>query len=198
MQIVATFIVIVVAAVAIIFTLRVYLEHFTTLGAAGKSLAGFLNGLQITVLNSVYQMVAIGLTKWENHRTDTEYEDSLVAKLFAFQFVNSYSSLFYIAFLKSNIRILGKSQECHPSCMNELGLQLGIVFATQIFVQNSMEIGIPLVKRLFAVRKRMKAKADVRSHVTGPPPPWCCSSLTCCGTRARAHTGCQGDITAPG
>ena len=37
----------------------------------------------------------------ENHRTQTEYDDALILKLFAFQFVNSYTSLFYIAFFRT-------------------------------------------------------------------------------------------------
>ena len=41
--------------------------------------------------------------KQENHRTDTEYEDNLIAKTFMFQFVNSYASLIYIAFIKEQI-----------------------------------------------------------------------------------------------
>ena len=36
----------------------------------------------------------------ELHRTQTEHEDSLIAKTYIFQFVNFYSSLFYIAFFK--------------------------------------------------------------------------------------------------
>ena len=36
----------------------------------------------------------------ENHRTQTSYEDALILKLFGFQFVNSYTSLFYIAFFR--------------------------------------------------------------------------------------------------
>ena len=36
----------------------------------------------------------------ENHRTQTQYDDALIIKLFAFQFTNSYSSLFYIAFFR--------------------------------------------------------------------------------------------------
>lgn len=39
----------------------------------------------------------------ENHRTDTAYEDNLIAKTFMFQFVNSYASLVYIAFIKEHI-----------------------------------------------------------------------------------------------
>ena len=36
----------------------------------------------------------------ENHQTRTQYDDALVLKLFGFQFVNSYASLFYIAFFR--------------------------------------------------------------------------------------------------
>lgn len=48
----------------------------------------------------VYRKVAKRLTDWENHRTESEYENALILKNFIFQFVNSYISLFYIAFLK--------------------------------------------------------------------------------------------------
>ena len=36
----------------------------------------------------------------ENHRTQTQYDDALIIKLFAFQFANSYASCFYIAFFR--------------------------------------------------------------------------------------------------
>ncbi len=34
------------------------------------------------------------------HRTQTEFEDNLTFKVFIFQFINFYSSIFYIAFFK--------------------------------------------------------------------------------------------------
>ena len=34
------------------------------------------------------------------HRTQTDYENSFTFKVFIFQFVNYYSSIFYIAFFK--------------------------------------------------------------------------------------------------
>lgn len=51
-------------------------------------------------MSAVYNRVAVLLTDAENHRTDTAYEDSLIGKTFVFQFVNSFASLFYIAFVK--------------------------------------------------------------------------------------------------
>lgn len=44
--------------------------------------------------------MAAWLTELENQRTQTQYEESLTLKLYMFQFVNYYSSIFYIAFLK--------------------------------------------------------------------------------------------------
>jgi hypothetical protein len=48
-------------------------------------LASFLNLFIIQVFGRVYEAVAVALNNWENHRTETEYEDSLIIKNFAFQ-----------------------------------------------------------------------------------------------------------------
>ena len=45
--------------------------------------------------------VAVFLNDFTNFRTETEYEDALIIKTFCFQFFNSYTALFYIAFVKS-------------------------------------------------------------------------------------------------
>ncbi|CAN0424542.1 unnamed protein product [Ascophyllum nodosum] len=67
---------------------------------------GLVDAIQIQVINTFYGQLAINLTDVENHRTDTEYEEYLIAKTFMFQFVNSYASLVFIAFIKECI---GKS-----------------------------------------------------------------------------------------
>jgi anoctamin-5 len=65
--------------------------------------ASVLNGISILVLKQLYNKMAVKLTDWENHQTQSAYEDSLVVKLFAFHFADSFASLFYIAFLR-NVR----------------------------------------------------------------------------------------------
>ena len=40
------------------------------------------------------------LTEQELLRTQSEFEDSLTLKMYLLQFVNNYSSIFYIAFFK--------------------------------------------------------------------------------------------------
>lgn len=79
------------------------------------------------------------LTDWENHETDTTFNDALATKLFLFQFVNSYNSLFYIAFLK------GSLEGCADNdCMSELEIQLSTIFITNILM-NLCELGTPFV-----------------------------------------------------
>lgn len=48
----------------------------------------------------MYDRVAVVMTDIENHRTQSEYDDSLTLKLYLLQFVNFYSSIFYIAFIQ--------------------------------------------------------------------------------------------------
>jgi hypothetical protein len=69
----------------------------------GAPICGGVNAIQIGVLNAVYRMIADFLNDFENHRTDTEFENALITKVFLFQFVNSYASFFIIAFIKKQL-----------------------------------------------------------------------------------------------
>ena len=66
-----------------------------------RVLGSLMNALFITLFSLAFEKVAQLLTAWENPRTDTEFEDSLIAKAFLFQFVNNFFCLFYIAFGRS-------------------------------------------------------------------------------------------------
>jgi hypothetical protein len=96
--VITLFVLVVITAVIAIFLYRATLES-----KWGLRLCAFLNAVQIIVMNKVYTLVAKKLTDWENYETESMYNDSLATKLFLFQFVNSYNSLFYIAFLKSSV-----------------------------------------------------------------------------------------------
>ena len=45
-------------------------------------------------------IIIINYLLLELHRTTTEYEDSFTFKMYLFQFINFYTSIFYIAFIK--------------------------------------------------------------------------------------------------
>ncbi|CAN7977564.1 unnamed protein product, partial [Ixodes persulcatus] len=110
----------------------------------GSIVAPILNTLSIMVLGKIYSYAAVRLTEWENHRTRSMYNDALVIKLFAFQFTNTYASLFYTAFFRevggrSGLFGLGDQfrDRCgHPgrdTCMSMLSLQLLILMIVKPF-----------------------------------------------------------------
>ena len=100
--------------------------------------AAIMNLIFIKVLSLVYVKIAVMLTNWENPRTKTEYQNALTFKMYVFEFVNTYSSLFYIAFFKSSLiigmptkynRMRGRRIEgCDPSgCLTDLCIQLAVI-----------------------------------------------------------------------
>lgn len=59
--------------------------HPLTLRPVGRPSPPQLNTIFIGVFNSVYRRVGVMLTDWENHRTPSEYENSLILKNAIFQ-----------------------------------------------------------------------------------------------------------------
>ncbi|XP_069157510.1 anoctamin-10 isoform X2 [Procambarus clarkii] len=60
----------------------------------------------VWLMNLYYKRLATSLTEWENHRTQQEYDWNRVSKLVVFEFVNNFSSLFYIAFYIQDMDML--------------------------------------------------------------------------------------------
>mmetsp|Transcript_30819 Transcript_30819/g.86379 ORF Transcript_30819/g.86379 Transcript_30819/m.86379 type:complete len:678 (-) Transcript_30819:297-2330(-) len=60
----------------------------------------------IMALNTVYRGVAEVLTRWENHRTENEHDQSLILKRFVFEALDCYISLFYLAFVRCDVVLL--------------------------------------------------------------------------------------------
>uniref|UniRef100_A0A665X1E7 Anoctamin n=1 Tax=Echeneis naucrates TaxID=173247 RepID=A0A665X1E7_ECHNA len=76
------------------------LKEYVTPQMATSVTASLISFVVIMILNILYERVAIWITDFELPRTKTDYENSLTLKMFLFQFVNYYSSCFYIAFAK--------------------------------------------------------------------------------------------------
>ncbi|WP_411022919.1 anoctamin family protein, partial [Salmonella sp. s51228] len=107
----------------------------------------------IIIANKFYTWLAVILTDWELHKTQTEHEDSFTFKMFLFQCVNFYSAIFYIAFIKGKIfvpypGVTGfKLTECEQyGCLLELCLNLAIVFCGKQILNNGQELGVPIAK----------------------------------------------------
>ncbi|PAA91474.1 hypothetical protein BOX15_Mlig021551g3 [Macrostomum lignano] len=115
--------------------------------------AAIVNLILIMSLGKVYEKLAYKLTQWEMHRTQTEFEDQLILKVFIFQFVNFYSSIFYIAFFKGKftgypgryIKFFGlRNEECdNGGCLIELAQQLAVIMIGKQIINNCQEVFLP-------------------------------------------------------
>lgn len=120
-----------------------------SIGSAAQTVTSIVNAVQIQIFNAIYSLLADALTERENHRTDTAFEDSMIAKLFLFQFVNSYASFFYIAFIASSQPPSGDAQDDYQgdcgavNCMIPLAVNLAIIFGTRVTVGNLTELLVP-------------------------------------------------------
>ncbi|XP_037312965.2 anoctamin-8 isoform X2 [Pungitius pungitius] len=57
-----------------------------------------LLAVTVTICDEVYKKIAYWLNDMENYRLQSAYENNLIIKMVFFEFINSYLSLFYIAF----------------------------------------------------------------------------------------------------
>lgn len=97
------FVVLIGACIAVYFATRKFKDdnlngernHDTII----EIVAGMINGVSISILNFIYQHLAIYFMKLENHKYTDSYEKSFIFKLFAFKFINTNISLFYTAFI---------------------------------------------------------------------------------------------------
>ncbi|XP_068587448.1 anoctamin-6 [Cebidichthys violaceus] len=135
------------------------LKEYVTPQMATSVTASLISFVVIMILNILYERVAIWITDFELPRTKTDYENSLTLKMFLFQFVNYYSSCFYIAFAKGKavgypgnpVYLLGKyrNEECDPGgCLIELTTQLSIIMGGKAIWNNIQEVLLPWVKNL--------------------------------------------------
>jgi len=124
----------------------------------GSILGSVMMSVQINVMNTLYKSIAVWSTNRENHRTDAEYVDSLVVKLFLFQFVNSYASFYHIAFIQSQL-----PGGCDGgSCMDTLLSNLAIIFLVQLFIGNASEVLMSYLankKKLYEELNNLQASA---------------------------------------
>jgi hypothetical protein len=85
-----------------------------------------------------YAKLARILNDYENHRTDTIYENAMIVKTFFFEFLNNYTSLFYVAYVK--VYAEGSGACANGQCFSELGTSLCTIFLTRLIVGNISEV----------------------------------------------------------
>ncbi len=110
-------------------------------------LAGFLQSVQIAMCGWVLGKVAKLLNDMEGHRTDTQYEEALLVKTFAFEFANNFGGFMYVAYVKEFYSFAG-DKGCPGGCINFVGVQVKAVFISNMVLGNLLEITTPLCKAI--------------------------------------------------
>ncbi|KAJ9601623.1 hypothetical protein L9F63_000231, partial [Diploptera punctata] len=139
--------------------------------------AALINLVFIMLLNYFYDWLAVKLTELELLRTQTEFDESLTLKIYLFQFVNYYTSIFYIAFLKGKFvgyplkynKIFGmRQEECSPGgCLMELCIQLAIIMVGKQAYNTILEMIIPLMFKwwnTFKIKTGMQEEETVNKN----------------------------------
>ena len=117
----------------------------------------------IEILNCQLSKLCHRITLFEQHRTENEFEKSYCYKMFAFQFMNNYSAIIYLAFFKSRFlgypghyhRAFGQRQEqCGLlGCMTEVAFELAVIMIVLEMIANIREIGT-----IFLRNKRLQKR----------------------------------------
>ncbi|XP_054265902.1 anoctamin-7-like isoform X4 [Macrosteles quadrilineatus] len=133
-----------------------------------------VNLVIIMLMSRMYENLAYRLTSWEMHRTQTEFDDNLTFKVFIFQFVNYYSSIFYIAFFKG--RFVGypgnytlilslRNEDCSAGgCLIELAQQLAVIMIGKQIINNAQEILLPKAKAWWQSKRVKLSKKHTKTR----------------------------------
>lgn len=159
----------VIGVVASLFILRLFMikSNITINGVqAGPIITSIIQAVVIQILNYFYNKIAGLLTDLENHRTDTEYEDNLIGKIFVFQFVNSYAALFYVGFVKQWIP--DRDVCLYGNCLKELQQTLGTIFISRLVSGIVLSTTIPAISASLRERTNFSGiTAEAKKEISG-------------------------------
>ena len=121
---------------------------------AGRKMAiGIINSIQIKICNVLYTKLAYALNDFEQHRLVEDYYNHLVVKRIIFIVVNSFNSLFYMAFWDN-------SYDNNEDRLNSLRIQLITLFVMAIILGNFLEVVLPNMKEWFRKYKQNKKNEE--------------------------------------
>jgi hypothetical protein len=177
-----TLVAVLVVATLAILSFRLFVQSKNSFG--GSLAGGVVNAMTILFFNQFWKRIAVKFTEWENHRTQTEFDNALIVKIFVFYFVNSYTSLYYIAFFKAGNKFWGSSDETlhdkckygpqHPvdvlgwGCVEELTFQLATILGTNMIFGQTREVLLPYIMSKIQLARFMKATGEEKSDI----PQW--------------------------
>uniref|UniRef100_A0A3Q2PEP6 Anoctamin n=1 Tax=Fundulus heteroclitus TaxID=8078 RepID=A0A3Q2PEP6_FUNHE len=150
----------------------------TEAGTIANICSSIVNLGFILFMGQIYTALAEQLTKWtEMHRTQTQHDNAFTLKVFIFQFVNFYSSPFYVAFFKGFVgyptnygTLFGmRNEDCGPGgCLIELAEQLFIIMVGKQLINNIQEFII----KVKAWRQKRTLATVLGDNNTDEPRRW--------------------------
>ncbi|EDW11774.2 uncharacterized protein Dmoj_GI13291, isoform C [Drosophila mojavensis] len=134
----------------------------------------------ITLMDEAYFKLAVWLNDKENYRLQSKYENHLIAKVALFQFVNSFLSLFYIAFylrdedkLKEQLagllisrQIIGNLRESAVPYVLEQWKLAKLSFNMWGALSPTQHVNRSLAEELATAEEKLKAEAAATTKTT--------------------------------
>ncbi|KAJ3279696.1 Anoctamin-7, partial [Borealophlyctis nickersoniae] len=140
--------------------LETFLHHHDWNEVVLAIMVGVCSLVSILTIRQVYMVTAERWNEWENYKSDTNFEDAFILKLFLFDFFNNYSHPFYFAFLRRYFGELwfGEGAGCEVGrCSTALTIELFVIFIGEQLVERIMEIVLPYIsasyKRFWSDKK---------------------------------------------
>jgi hypothetical protein len=125
-------------------------QYANTQLGKGVFLFQLLTAAIVEVGNNVLGSLAAWRTNCENHRTQTEHDTHRLAKSLLLKTVNSYATLYYMAFFKRRSRLFGEPTSClNDDCFLELQAQLGVFVIFHLLLQNAAEYLWPKIRMAY-------------------------------------------------
>ena len=154
----------VLMVVGVIFYFQYWAEqeenrgYFTLNGLyLGDTIVGLLSAFTISILNVLFGGMALSLNQWENHRTDTIFEDQLINKIFLFQLVNSYAALTYVSFFKETLAgSCVASDEAESDCLEEVKDTISTIFITSLVTRMIEQVVVAMMMQ----QKKIKDESE--------------------------------------
>eukprot|EP00658_Telonema_sp_P-2_P010637 TRINITY_DN1400_c0_g1_i9.p1 TRINITY_DN1400_c0_g1~~TRINITY_DN1400_c0_g1_i9.p1 ORF type:complete len:873 (-),score=152.63 TRINITY_DN1400_c0_g1_i9:564-3182(-) len=150
-------------------------EKITFQPAVGPAIAaiGLVVAQQVTKI--IWEQIATALTDWETHRYTVDYDSQLGFKMFGFELVMKFGSIFFIGFFKGP---LGANntwgiQGCKDSdgnetnnkfCDYEMMMQLLIVFIAEMTVGQFAEVVVPMILLWWTNYQNNKAEEEAAAR----------------------------------
>lgn len=120
----------------------------------------------IFVFENFYHWLADKLTLYECHKTDRQFMNSFLWKLFIFKLLNDFVPIAYAAFIKGKtvstpLDLNFLSELCDGGCIGEVTELVAVLLLARLIIGNVIEFGLPYIKNLL---KRCRSKKVVQDE----------------------------------